>query len=72
MFSEALQLMKVDGFNIKSFLGASMFSVVDRLKNAGTYLKMPTSKMGFIVTYGFAAISVGMVIESFTAEVPIK
>gem|GEM_PF-3455981 len=64
--------MSVDGFNIKNFLGSSMFSIGDRIKNAGTYLKMPTSKMGFIVAYGFAAISVGMAIESFTAEDPIK
>ena len=72
IFVQTMQLIKVDGFNLKNFVGTSLYSVGERLKNIGTYMKMPTSVSGYIIAYGFAAWSVGDAIYSASVNDPDK
>lgn len=51
-------LSKIDGYNIRRFTGSSTYAFADRIKNIGTYMKMLPTKFGYLVGYGFAALSV--------------
>jgi hypothetical protein len=71
IFTQTWNLMKVDGFNMKNFVGGSSYSLGERFRNIGTYMKMPTSKLGYLIAYGFAAWEVGNTIYSIFDNDPI-
>ncbi len=70
IFLEGLEFMQLDGFNIKNFIGISLYALTERIKNIGAYLKMPTSKFGYVIAYGFAALAVVHTIVSAFSDDP--
>ena len=67
-FQDSLELMKLDG-SLRGLPSSAAGEFVNRFKNAKEFLSMPTSKVSFAVSYGFAAIAVGNTIYScFTSD----
>lgn len=64
----SLQLMKVDGFHLSTFLGSSWYSICDRFRHFGDYMSMSTSKFGYVVGYGFAMYNVGWTIAAAISD----
>lgn len=63
-----MQLIKVDGFHLGTFLGSAAYSVLDRFKHFGDYMLMTTSKMGYVTGYGFALYNVGWTIGAMASD----
>ena len=70
-FQDSLELMKLDG-SLKGLPGSAAGEFINRFRNAREFLSMPTSKMGYFISYGFAAIAVGNTIYSCFASNPAK
>ena len=70
-FQDSLELMKLDG-SLKGLPGSAAGEFINRFRNAREFLSMPTSKMGYFISYGFAAIAVGDTIYSCFASDPAK
>lgn len=68
IFNDAVQLIKLDGFHLGTFLGSAAYSVIDRFKHFGDYMSMSTSKMGYITGYGFALYNVGWVLGAAISD----
>ena len=68
IFANAMQLIKVDGFHLGTFLGSAAYSVLDRFKHFGDYMSMTTSKMGYVTGYGFALYNVGWTIGAMASD----
>ena len=68
IFANAMQLIKVDGFHLDTFLGSAAYSVLDRFKHFGDYMSMTTSKMGYVTGYGFALYNVGWTIGAMASD----
>ncbi len=63
--------MKLDG-SLKGLPSSAAGEFINRFRNAREFLPMPTSKMGYFISYGFAAIAVGDTIYSCFASNPAK
>ncbi|MCI5745153.1 MAG: hypothetical protein MR270_02585, partial [Erysipelotrichaceae bacterium] len=63
-FAQIWQLMRLDGFNIGNALGGSIYALKDRFANIGQYMSMNTTKFGYAIAYGFAALAVGRLVYS--------
>ena len=70
-FQDSLELMKLDG-SLKGLPSSAAGEFINRFRNAREFLSMPTSKMGYFISYGFAAIAVGNTIYSCFASNPAK
>jgi len=70
-FQECFELMKIDGFSFKNFMGITFSSVKERFLYAKEYLGMPTGKLGYAVSYGMAGINVASAIMAFIVKDPI-
>ena len=70
-FQDSLELMKLDG-SLKGLPSSAAGEFINRFRNAREFLSMPTSKMGYFISYGFAAIAVGDTIYSCFASDPAK
>ena len=68
LFSDSLQLLKLDGFNLKNILGIATYSIGDRFKHFGDYASMSTSAIGYITGYGFALYNVGWAIGAAVSD----
>lgn len=68
IFAYSLQLMKLDGFHLSTFLGSSWYSICNRFKHFGDYMSMSTSKFGYVVGYGFALYNVGWTIGAAVSD----
>lgn len=68
IFADCLQLMKLDGFHLSTFLGSAAYSVFDRFKHFRDYMSMATSKIGYIIGYGFAFYNTGWAIGAAISD----
>ncbi|MCQ2428303.1 MAG: hypothetical protein MJ137_07910 [Clostridia bacterium] len=69
-FQDSLELMRLDG-SIRGLPSIAAGECINRFKNAGEYLSMPTSKSSFFISYGFAALNVVNTINSCFSSNPV-
>ena len=55
-------------FNLSNAIGGSFYALKDRFANIGQYMSMNTSKFGYVISYGFAALEVVHLTCSIFAE----
>ena len=70
IYASTINLMKMDRFHLSTFLGCAGYSLIERFKNIKTYMGMETGKLGYIISYGFAAREVGNMFYSFASSDP--
>ncbi len=70
IFANLRTLMKIDGFSYSNLFKGSFVALKDHIKNFKTNMKMPTGKLGYIMAYGFAAITTVRAVVSLCSNDP--